>query len=125
MVRAAARGLLPYGAQQTANWWRRTSWIVRELEREASETVRGKQFDLMLSVAQNPKFKTEEAYERAIQYINDLQSALLPWLKPQTAKIDQATKEEAKSAWTEAYGDLDSPETQAQIAATIKALKYD
>lgn len=122
MIRAAGRGLIPYdpNVPLTANWWRRTHLIIQEIERQDVRALNEQRQQLTLALLGLPPEKIDQAAERTIQYINDLRDTTFPWLIQPRKEIAA----ELTDAWTEAYGDVDSPEMQEKIAETIKALKY-
>jgi hypothetical protein len=131
MVQAAARGAVDFAevGPRDFRWWRRLTMLCDAIEAESLVRLfEGyNRRDLAALAVQG---LTRESFEglqnAAANRLNEVRGLLLPWLKAE--RSDESLQDwaaKAREQWVREWGDPNSGETKARIAATVAALNRD
>ncbi len=129
MVRAAARGAVDFtrGDPRDFRWWLRMTMLCDAIEAEDSARLveNYNRRDLALLSGRELSAESHQSVQENIaRQLSSLRKLLLPWMAEAQESLESWT-ERALKQWIAEWGDPDSPETQAKIAATVAALNRD
>lgn len=110
MVRAATLGMIDFSEFDPWDrwWWRKTRWVLRELEREQTREVLMTQHNHWITLASHSNL-TEESFDNvqtnAKAALNRLLKATYPWLADQIGEEGlQTQRDQAISDYRERFG---------------------
>ena len=123
MVRASTTGMIDFSQFDPWDswWWRRTQWILDELETQQTAKVAELQHNHWVTMASHSGL-TEDSFDNAKtnagQSFNRFLRATYPWLKDQLAEESSKTANEAILAhYREEFGQPGDPQYEAMISS--------
>ena len=121
MLRAAATGVVDFKTADPcdAKWWAHCYVILTAVERDDERTLADVVY--LAAASRLASSHSQEAGDVLRNAFKAAVAARRPWEGRGPAKsVDAAS---LQAAWEAQYGDMDAPETQAAIAATVAAMQ--
>jgi len=129
MVKAAARGAVDFANADMRDrwWWRRTRWILQDLEREAEQQALTAQHIHWITSFANARLDDNSfsvTQENARDALGSLMSAYFPWRREEFESAAKAgTMEQALEDYREEFGYPGDPRYEAMLQETLDAFK--
>lgn len=125
MVRAAVTGAIDYSRADPRDrqWRKKLRWTLQEVERQNAVDDQGARQRHLLALVSHGRLEDDsfrEVRDKALETLTELHGLYYPW----HAKVDtKSVAQDLKALWVSHFGNPDSPETQAMLAAGIAAMR--